>query len=210
MPRRTKDAAQQTRQQILDAARRTFCERGVSATSLAHIAQAAGVTRGAIYWHFENKETLFHAMREEALLPHIHHLDSLLLEDQQTPPLERLHRFLRQLIEHWTRCESLREALEIVVFKCEYVGPMLGDMAGHLSHHRKLVATLELVHREAQQRGDLRGGLSPHAAALETASFVDGLARLTLLQLRNDRLLDDLHEMIALHVGNRRLRRRDR
>lgn len=210
MPRRTKEAARQTRQQILAAARRTFCERGVSATGLDHIAQAAGVTRGAIYWHFANKEALFQAMREEAFLPHLHHSDSLLLDDLQTPPLERLHRFLMQLVEQWTRCESLREVLEIVVFKCEYVGPMSGDMAGHLSHHRKLVATLERVHREAQQRGELRGGLSPHAAALETASFVDGLARLTLLQLRDHPLLEDLHAMISAHVGHRRPERRDR
>ncbi|KSB87046.1 hypothetical protein LFZ31_05135 [Salmonella enterica subsp. enterica serovar Newport str. S09097] len=37
---------------------RLFSQQGVSATSLAEIANAAGVTRGAIYWHFKNKSDL--------------------------------------------------------------------------------------------------------------------------------------------------------
>lgn len=60
MARKTKQQAEETRQEILDAAIKTFSERGVSATSLADIAKSAGVTRGAIYWHFKNKVDLFH------------------------------------------------------------------------------------------------------------------------------------------------------
>ena len=65
MGRRTKVEAAQTRQEIIDAARRVFHERGVSRTSMENVAQAAGVSRGAIYWHFENKAALFYAMREQ-------------------------------------------------------------------------------------------------------------------------------------------------
>lgn len=59
MARKTKKQAQETRQQILDTALRVFSEHGVSATSLSDIATAAGVTRGAIYWHFKNKAEIF-------------------------------------------------------------------------------------------------------------------------------------------------------
>lgn len=45
MARKTKQQAEETRQEILDAAIKTFSERGVSATSLADIAKSAGVTR---------------------------------------------------------------------------------------------------------------------------------------------------------------------
>ncbi len=62
MVRKTKEEAQETRNAILDAAEVVFQEHGVSRTSLAEIAKAAGVTRGAIYWHFENKADLFDAM----------------------------------------------------------------------------------------------------------------------------------------------------
>lgn len=56
MARKTKQQALETRQHILDVAIRLFSQQGVSATSLAQIAQAAGVTRGAIYWHFKTNQ----------------------------------------------------------------------------------------------------------------------------------------------------------
>ncbi len=59
MARKTKQQALETRQHILDVALRLFSQQGVSSTSLAAIAKEAGVTRGAIYWHFKNKSDLF-------------------------------------------------------------------------------------------------------------------------------------------------------
>ncbi|WP_247752446.1 TetR family transcriptional regulator, partial [Citrobacter freundii] len=66
MARKTKQQAQETRQHILDVALRMFSQQGVSSTSLAEIAKAAGVTRGAIYWHFKNKSDLFSEIWELA------------------------------------------------------------------------------------------------------------------------------------------------
>lgn len=61
MVRRTKEA-QETRNQILRAAEKAFYSKGVARTTLADIATLAGVTRGAIYWHFSNKADLVQAM----------------------------------------------------------------------------------------------------------------------------------------------------
>lgn len=47
-----------TRQRILDEALQEFATQGVISTSLSDIATAADVTRGAIYWHFANKESI--------------------------------------------------------------------------------------------------------------------------------------------------------
>lgn len=66
MARKTKRQAQETRQHILDAAIKAFSERGVSATSLNDISALAGVTRGAIYWHFKNKAELFNEILHTA------------------------------------------------------------------------------------------------------------------------------------------------
>lgn len=59
MARRTKEEAQETRSTIMMEALGLFCQQGVATTSLSDIARAAGVTRGAIYWHFKDKEELF-------------------------------------------------------------------------------------------------------------------------------------------------------
>jgi len=56
--RRTKAEAKETRQQILLAAERVFYEKGVAHASMEDVARAAGVTRGAIYWHFANRADL--------------------------------------------------------------------------------------------------------------------------------------------------------
>ena len=56
--RRTKSEAEQTRNSILDAALTLFDEQGYTQTTLSSVARQAGVTRGAIYWHFENKDEI--------------------------------------------------------------------------------------------------------------------------------------------------------
>ena len=58
MARRTKEDALATRHALLDAAERSFQVHGVARTSLAQIAEAAGLTRGAIYWHLKDKADL--------------------------------------------------------------------------------------------------------------------------------------------------------
>ena len=52
MARKTKNEAQETRKTILYAAMQVLLTRGIARTQLADIAREAGVTRGAIYWHF--------------------------------------------------------------------------------------------------------------------------------------------------------------
>jgi AcrR family transcriptional regulator len=58
MPRRTADEASKTRSAILDAALLVFAERGVHAAQLEEVARRAGVTRGALYHHFDGKPAL--------------------------------------------------------------------------------------------------------------------------------------------------------
>ena len=69
MVRRTREDAVATREQLLDAAERVFRDQGVTRTSLAEVAAEAGVTRGAVYWHFRDKADLFAAMCERATSP---------------------------------------------------------------------------------------------------------------------------------------------
>ncbi|MCA2376326.1 MAG: TetR family transcriptional regulator [Agrobacterium sp.] len=67
--RRTKAEAEETRQAILAAAERVFFKKGVANSSLDEVAVAAGVTRGAIYWHFSSKTDLFIGLYKSVALP---------------------------------------------------------------------------------------------------------------------------------------------
>src|SRR5437762_392714 len=69
MVRRTKLEAAATREALLDSALRLFRDRGVARTSLSDVASAAGLTRGAVYWHFRDKADLFDALCGRVTLP---------------------------------------------------------------------------------------------------------------------------------------------
>lgn len=63
--RRTqRERSEKTVEVLLDAARRCFAERGFLETSLEAVATEAGVTKGALYHHFESKQSLFRAVYE--------------------------------------------------------------------------------------------------------------------------------------------------
>lgn len=69
MARKTKAEAAATREALLDAAEEVFFEHGVQQASLERVACQAGVTRGAVYWHFRNKSDLFRAVLARARVP---------------------------------------------------------------------------------------------------------------------------------------------
>lgn len=56
---------QATRRALLDTARELFAANGFQATRTEEIVQRAGLTRGALYHHFRDKEDLFRAVYEE-------------------------------------------------------------------------------------------------------------------------------------------------
>jgi AcrR family transcriptional regulator len=56
------ESKQQTRERLLETARETFLARGYHATTLDHIADAAGLTKGAVYSNFGSKDDLFLAV----------------------------------------------------------------------------------------------------------------------------------------------------
>lgn len=80
-----------TRQRLLEEAQRLFRERGYAATSLEQIAEAADVTKGAIYGHFSSKEDLLLTAIEAAPTPEF----GAALYDQTRPARERLAEFGR-------------------------------------------------------------------------------------------------------------------
>jgi AcrR family transcriptional regulator len=85
------ESKERTRQRLLAEAQRLFRERGYAATSLEQIAEAAEVTKGAIYGHFASKEDLMLSAIEAAPAPDY----STTLNDQSRPLRERLAEYGR-------------------------------------------------------------------------------------------------------------------
>lgn len=68
--RTQKERSEATTRALVDAARKLFSRRGYASTSLDDVAEAAGVSKGAVYHHFDSKQELFRAVfeREERKL----------------------------------------------------------------------------------------------------------------------------------------------
>jgi len=88
------ERAGRTRRQLLDAAATAFAEKGFPAVTLQDIADRAEVTKGAVYFHFTNKEAVAVAVTEEfyTQMPAI----ASSVTDRQLPPLDAVAELLLQ------------------------------------------------------------------------------------------------------------------
>lgn len=171
MVRRTKAEAQATRQAILDAAEALFQARGVSRTSLQDIAGAAGVTRGAVYWHFQDKGDLFNAMMERVKLP-LEEASARLEACEAIHPLARLREMLVGTLTRIAGDAQTHRVFEIATQKVEYSD----EMAGVRQRHRQSVRDHQATIARCLQRGGL-----PPAQALGLHALVVGLIHTWML-----------------------------
>lgn len=98
---RSEQRRQVRREQILDAARRSFAERGYQGTTIRHIEQACDLTRGAIYYHFRDKQEIYVSVLTVGLRLLRDELEWV-ARDREADPRELLIRLLD------TYCESYR------------------------------------------------------------------------------------------------------
>ena len=176
MVRRTKEEAQETRNSILDAAERVFFEKGVSRTSLADIAQAAGVTRGAIYWHFAHKSDLFTEMFDRVLLP-LDELKAASLDPNEPDPLGRLMHVCIVCLRDTANDPRRRRVFDILFLKCELVEEMGPVMVRYQTNMREALGKIELGMRNAIAKGQLPADLNTQMAASMVHAFVGGSLR---------------------------------
>lgn len=194
MARRTKEDSLETRKAIIAAAREVFHDNGVTSTSLEQIAVAAGVTRGAIYWHFADKAELFYAMRDEVQIPMIDQSDQALDDlDPNLDPLQRIERFLMVVLGQVSGHEPTRKTFQIMTFKCEYVGEFARDLECACVMHGDLREKFAKLYREAKRLGLLRAGVAPLCAASDTLIFVSGLIKIWIV--------DDSGKLVRKHAA---------
>ncbi|HEY3596619.1 MAG TPA: TetR family transcriptional regulator [Paraburkholderia sp.] len=178
--RRTREDALRTRDQILDAAEETFFEYGFAHTSLAQIAELAGLTRGAIYGHFRNKCEVFNAMVERVVLP-MEMLVAATFEPREADPLGRMRDLFMFCLAKAAIEPHTRRVFEVLFTKCEYtddVGPVIERQRIAARDGR---ARMELGLRNAIDKGQLPPDLDTVRAASVMQVFLGGVLRDWLL-----------------------------
>jgi TetR/AcrR family acrAB operon transcriptional repressor len=176
MARRTKEEAAATRDSILDAAEKLFVEQGVSRTTLQHIATEAGVTRGAIYWHFDDKGALFNAMMDRATLPLEAELQ-VLDESESDDPLSDLRDYVLAVLRRTVEDPVARRVFEIATLKVEFVDELDAVRVRRQVNLSNWMARAERRIRLACEKKLIGCEVDPRSVALAMWIMIDGLIR---------------------------------
>ena len=174
MARSTKEEALETRCRILDAAVEVFYARGVSQTSLADVANAAGVTRGAIYWHFKNKGDLFNAMCERVRLP----MEAMIqnsAEESAVDPLGQFRSWCLYALEEGAHNPQTRKVFSIILHKCEFVDPQDPIYMRQQECFLQGRINIQRILRYAVAKGQLPRDLDPFLAAVTVQALLSGI-----------------------------------
>lgn len=164
---------------LLHAAFRVFAERGYRGTRLEEVAEAAGVTKGAIYYHTEGKEDLLRRAVEEhhrAIFAEL--AEALEEQGPEVPAAVKLRFVLRRVWEHWME-PGWGHGLRL----------MLGEISLELPELFRTWARVGPVHgwavlREIVEEGVLRGEFRPEVdPEVAARMMVSGLMLQATLQV---------------------------
>lgn len=205
MARRTKDEALETRGRILDAAERVFSEHGVSRTSLEDVARAAGVTRGAIYWHFKDKGDLFTAMVSRITLP-MEAMVARSSDESVDDPIGSLKKCAVSALMRTATDPQVQRVFDVVTHKCEYLGEMAGVNNRVSAVQKGCVDRAEQAIRNAIRRGQLPSSVNPRLAAICLDAMLYGLISNWLANPRYLNLGRQAGAMIDLFLGGLKAR----
>lgn len=196
MARRTKEEAQETRKQLLDAAEDVFHRDGYARTTLEAVASATNLTRGAVYWHFRNKADLFNAMCERVRLP----MEALIEADasgRTNDPLGHIRNACIFFLKQVTQDAHCRKVFDILFHKCEFVDPedpvFVRQREAFLRGRERLTKLLA----DAVDKGHLAPDLDIRLAAILFQASIEGILKSWLfspecfnLQSNVERLVD--------------------
>lgn len=172
--RRTKENAENTRTAILVAAEMLFLKKGVSHTSLEHIAREAGVTRGAVYWHFQNKAHLFHEMLNQVRLPAEQITEHISQCDPQNPILG-LRNLCADALLSMDKEPRKKRIFTILLRRCEFTDDLREAEERHEAFINEFVDLCEQLFAEPATAKRLQAGITPRVAALALHSMLLGL-----------------------------------
>ena len=203
MARCTKEEALETRRRILDAAEAVFHAQGVARTSLADVAEAANVTRGAIYWHFKNKGDLFVAMCERVRLP-METMIEATVDKYENDPLGKFRMKCVFLFNDAMNNPHSRKVFDIVYHKCEFVDAKDPIMVRQHECYQRGMTNIEKMLANAIEKGQLPRNLDIRQATIMLHATVVGLMNNWLFSPSSFDLLKDGEILIDICLNNLR------
>ncbi|USG64407.1 TetR family transcriptional regulator [Brevibacillus ruminantium] len=168
-----------TRTKILNSANRVFAKHGYSRATLDLIAHEAGMTKGAVYWHFSSKSDLFLTLCELSL----DHLQSRLPKQVQEVltsdhPMESLRLLL---VSEFESCKEDRGERTLLFF--EFVSnirePLVQEKLN--AAFTKLILSTSIFLEEMQRKHLISEDSDPHELAITIHALINGAVLMWLI-----------------------------
>jgi TetR/AcrR family acrAB operon transcriptional repressor len=176
MVRKTKEDSELTHAALLDAAERVFFDKGVARATLNDIAQAAGVTRGAVYWHFKDKADVMQALFSRAMLP----MEAMMVDLDicaESDPLAALRYMCVHALTTLAQSESQQRIFSIMFHKCENVGELMTVMDDKNANCEECLARVARLLTRAVSAGQLPADTDVFIAHQALNAFMAGAMR---------------------------------
>jgi len=145
-----------TRTKILETATRLFSTQGYSNTSLSQVAKEAQVSKALIFWHFENKETLFRTALQRTLEPYfinvVDDLEGLSETDQIRRLVDEYYAFVSRNVY------SVKFFLSLILREEKHPDDLVGHMSELQRVYRNLLAD---IIDSGRQKGLFRDSVNP-------------------------------------------------
>lgn len=168
-----------TRTKILNSAQRVFAQHGYSGATLDFIAHEAGLTKGAVYWHFSSKSDLFLALCEQSLdqlqsrLPNQVH--EVLTSDH---PMESLRLLLESEFEACKEGSGERPLL-FFEFVSNIREPQVREKLN--TAFTKLIQSTSQLLKDMQRKHLISTNTDPHELAITLHSLINGAVLMWLI-----------------------------
>ena len=147
-----------------------FAKYGYQATSIDRIAKAAGVTKGALYYHFKDKEDLlFEAVRNRIGQFERRVASDVTAEGSSAP--ESLHQVAQACLEHATKSNHRRFIVTLMVEALGTNDRLSQQFRAMMNRFRQYL--IDII-KDGQEKGLFRGGIDPSLAAQVFAGAVMG------------------------------------
>ncbi len=173
MPHRLKGSHMDVRQRILDAARQEFSAKGYHLAVVDDIAAQAGVSKGAIYWHFENKSALLLAVARTEMGRLVKYLEAVSMEEGH-PPVARIEAFIVATLTYYTDHPEFCNLLKIFTLPG---GPELDEATLEtliVDEYRRGRQIIETLLQKAVEQGEVEASKVSLATSMLVA-LLEGL-----------------------------------
>ncbi|RIW35142.1 TetR/AcrR family transcriptional regulator [Bacillus salacetis] len=172
-PKVSREHKQQRRAKLIGAAAEVFMEHGYENTTMKHVMEKAGVSRGGLYQYFDNKEDLFHAVIESQQEKIIDHSLENLLKQQDTYWDALLMTFLGEGKQPDDNMDPLSPS------KLEYFITGRNEKDRREYAKRRYQHAIEVTFRlleEGEKSGEFSPRFDKQVIAKSILSYIDGLA----------------------------------